>query len=195
VDIGAGTDFVGMAHSDVTMVPAYQELTVPAKQIRLLSLQPGSRDKPIVCKTSVAALAESPLYTALSYCWGKEQEPYEHKITFNGIASFRVTKNLFDALKHLRKEGELTDEPTTLWIDALCIYQKDNNKKNVQVKLIGNIYKTATETCIWLGAATDDSNKAIDAIAALDSDDLDSPRNMVDAATLKAIERLQQRPW
>jgi hypothetical protein len=177
------------------MASAYQELTAPAKQIRLLELEPGSRDNPIVCKASVAALAKCPTYTALSYCWGKEQEPYEHKITFSGVASFGVTKNLFDALKHLRKEGELTDEPTTLWIDALCINQKDDNEKNMQVKLMGEIYKTAAETCIWLGAAADDSDKAMDAIAALDGDDLDNPRNMVDAITMKAIERLQQRPW
>lgn len=68
-------------------------------------------------------------------------------------------------------------------------------EKNIQIKLMGQIYTRAKETCIWLGESADDSDQAMDAIATLDGEDLDSPANSVAPTILAAIQKLQQRPW
>lgn len=57
-----------------------------------------------------------------------------------------VTKNLFDALGYLR-DAVWT---RTLWIDALCINQKDDAEKNTQVAMMGRIYSQASKVMVWL---------------------------------------------
>jgi Heterokaryon incompatibility protein (HET) len=39
-----------------------------------------------------------------------------------------------------------------IWIDAICINQKDIGEKNVQVPLMGEIYASAACVIVWLGA-------------------------------------------
>jgi len=137
-------------------------LDTAAEQIRVLELHAGCYDEPLVCHTSVVSLAANPTYAALSYCWGDPNvtEP----ITFNGVADFPVTANLASALRHYRK----TDGLLFLWVDAVCINQQDSAEKNVQVKLMGEIYKNASHTFIWLGSAADNSDRAMGCIGALD---------------------------
>jgi hypothetical protein len=38
-----------------------------------------------------------------------------------------------------------------LWIDAICINQKDTAERNEQVKQMGKIYKFAERVIVWLG--------------------------------------------
>jgi hypothetical protein len=76
----------------------YQRLS--GNSIRLLSIKPGFPTEPVECAfITVKDLDEAPAYHALSYVWGTELslEP----IACNGI-DMPVTKNLSDALKHLR---------------------------------------------------------------------------------------------
>ncbi|KAH4303439.1 hypothetical protein HBH64_074190 [Parastagonospora nodorum] len=69
--------------------------------IRLLCIKPGFPSEPIECAfVTVADLAESPPYTALSYVWGKEGST--SPIICNGVQK-DITKQLADALKHLRR--------------------------------------------------------------------------------------------
>lgn len=63
---------------------------------------------------------------------------------FNTIA---VTPNLDLALRHLR----LTSQRRTLWIDALCINQEDEDEKMAQIQRMGLIYANASAVVIWLG--------------------------------------------
>jgi len=65
-----------------------------------------------------------------------------------------VTTNLEKALRHLRIE----DKVRTIWIDALCINQGNISERNSQVKMMGEIYKSAAMVMIWLGEAADDSD-------------------------------------
>ena len=59
-----------------------------------------------------------------------------------------MTKNLYDALKGLRK----IEQDRVIWADALCINQKDDKDKSAQVRKMSRIYERATRVVVWLGA-------------------------------------------
>lgn len=117
--------------------------------IRLLVLHPASHlDDAIVCDLVVASLGTKP-YTALSYTWGPpfEGAPSEdHSITLCH-SSFTVKENLFQALQHLRDK----ETPFFLWVDAICINQKDDVERSQQVACMGDIYRSADQVYAWLG--------------------------------------------
>jgi hypothetical protein len=101
---------------------------------------------------------EGPSYEAPSYVWGSEANP-----SYIGVSSGRrsgavpVTQNLYVALRHLRYD----QHPRTLWIDALCIDQTDNQEEAVQVLNMGNYFAKASRVISWLGPEEAGSNKAI----------------------------------
>lgn len=74
----------------------------------------------------------------------------------NGVP-FPVTQNLGVALRHLR----LRDAPRTLWIDAICIDQKNIPEKSEQVAKMAQIYSSSQRVVIWLGPASPDSDLAM----------------------------------
>jgi hypothetical protein len=65
---------------------------------------------------------------------------------------FPIHENLFYAIWHLRLEKE----PMFFWIDAICINQNDTEEarreKYNQFSMMGGIYNSAANVCIWLGA-------------------------------------------
>ncbi len=58
-----------------------------------------------------------------------------------------ITTNLYAALSRLR----CTETVRTLWIDAICINQKDIAEKSFQIELMRDIYSSAEEVSMWLG--------------------------------------------
>jgi hypothetical protein len=78
-------------------------------------------------------------YVALSYSWGN---PHETRSIFVNEHRVEVTKNLESALRILREKGPLR-AGVKIWIDALCINQKDNDEKGVQVRRMRDIYNRA----------------------------------------------------
>ncbi|KAH8684274.1 heterokaryon incompatibility protein-domain-containing protein [Tricladium varicosporioides] len=120
----------------------YQPLD-PNGGIRILILESNSDDAEICCGLILGNLDEDPEYKALSYEWGSPMDP--KMIKLNG-KSVSVTNNLWWALWHLRKNGRIT----RLWIDALCINQKDDYERGHQVSMMGSIYQNAEVIC-WLG--------------------------------------------
>jgi hypothetical protein len=122
--------------------PLYQKLH-EEDSIRLLILEPGNRNSPISCRLEEVRLSAKPIYKAVSYTWG---EPVlSDSICING-RPMRVRYNLFTALLYLRH----TSHTQTLWIDALTINQNDISERNQQVRIIGQIYKGAFLTIVWL---------------------------------------------
>jgi hypothetical protein len=61
--------------------------------------------------------------------------------------TMEVTTNLELAIRHLRRETC----PRTLWIDALCINQNNENEKRFQVQRMGCVYANASVVVVWLG--------------------------------------------
>lgn len=83
-------------------------------------------------------------YEALSYCW--ESDHNSGSITLNG-QDFEVAGNLLLALTHLRHP----ESPRILWIDAICIDQKNIEERSRQVRRMGSIYGYASMVHVWLG--------------------------------------------
>lgn len=89
-------------------------------------------------------------YTALSYVWGSTADP--ECIFLNGRNKVPVTRNLFKSLKTLR----LLKEGRRLWIDALCINQRDHVEKESQVRLMQRIYQQADSVLAFVPVSEQD---------------------------------------
>ena len=141
----------------------YTNLTA-ANTIRVLTLRPGSRKKvnEIVCELVERNLDEvKGEYEALSWAWGTD--PWDERIrirTERADTFFKVPKSLASALRALRDRKK----PRNIWIDAICINQKQFDEKNKQVPMMSKIYGGAKEVCIWLGDGDEDSRIAFEFI-------------------------------
>ena len=88
-------------------------------------------------------------FDALSYSCGPPI--LSCSITINGTPGFRITQNLWNALQRVRK----TDSDRRIWIDAVCIDQKDEREKSSQVRHMHAVYSRAEEVCIYWGECAD----------------------------------------
>ena len=131
---------------------------VPLKEhdeIRLLALEPASN----LSETLKGSLKHTTLsferddvlepYVALSYVWG---DPTPVDTIFLDGCEVGITLNLGTALRNIREESRTH----RIWIDALCIDQACIPERNIQVSLMGQIYRTAKSTIIYLGELTPD---------------------------------------
>lgn len=59
-----------------------------------------------------------------------------------------ISTNLFLALERLRNE----QTPWVIWIDSICIDQSNNVEKAYQVSFMRDIYRSASQVIVWLGA-------------------------------------------
>jgi hypothetical protein len=131
------------------------------RQIRLIRMPPMGQDMtlPSVNLTiEVHNLNDEPNYRALSYTWGSPQE--WHYITVNAH-QFVVRRNLLDFLRTfpVASPGEL------MWIDQICINQKNVQERNLQVHLMGDIYRQASQVLVWLGRDTSQYSQASRTVA------------------------------
>jgi hypothetical protein len=104
-----------------------------------------------VCKLIHVPIADSPKYNALSYAWGPQHD--RKTIAINNKA-FSVSVDLCDALCTLFN----CTKPHVVWIDAICINQKDDVEKVTQIPLMREIYSRATCVIAWVGCEKDDSD-------------------------------------
>ncbi|KAK3670045.1 hypothetical protein LTR78_010076 [Recurvomyces mirabilis] len=128
----------------------YEPFADSTSEIGILHLQPlmNVRDgcEKLVGKLVPVRLEDAPPYTALSYTWG---EPiFDRTIILNG-EKHAITANLAHALVRLRQHKE-----TFLWIDGLCIDQKNLREKSAQIPMMLDIYKRAEKVSIFLGEET-----------------------------------------
>ncbi|KAI0592860.1 heterokaryon incompatibility protein-domain-containing protein [Biscogniauxia sp. FL1348] len=100
-----------------------------------------------------------PPFEALSYTWGSPKSLKAIFIKSPGkpLAKLRVTKNLAVALSHLRD----SENSRALWIDAICINQKDLAERNAQVPRMRLIYQLAARVVVWLGPGSSQSDLAL----------------------------------
>lgn len=124
--------------------------------IRLLDVyeQHDGCEPLIRCKLRVVDLADSPHFTALSYVWG---DATIQETIWCGDTPVRVTRNAWQALRHLRNKSA----PLSIWIDAVCINQMDEDEKMRQISLMRSIYSSAIYVFIWLGEGNQRTERAM----------------------------------
>jgi hypothetical protein len=180
--------------------------------IRLLVLKPLS-DEEVVLQAEIihVRLADDPHYEALSYVWG---EPVFPHVLHLEDGTLNITEHLAAALRQLR----LHNKPRTLWIDAICINQTDDEEKDQQVKIMSQIYKKSCRVLAWLGVGTENTDIALEyheklaksapdfgshyveddchwfGIPSLTADEK-SIRDMVDQAALNKVHSLYGTRW
>lgn len=76
--------------------------------------------------SAMSLLDEGPSYKAISYTWGALASP-RYPILINDV-TIMVTQNLYEALELLQTLPRIP----TLWIDAVCINQEDDDEKRMQ---------------------------------------------------------------
>ncbi|KAJ4363410.1 hypothetical protein N0V83_009703 [Neocucurbitaria cava] len=121
------------------------------RDIRVLDLQPGSRNDDLKCDIRTVSLDAKPDFETLSYVWG--QAPARDSIEVSHQRML-ITPNLYSALRRLRYE----DKRRTVWIDQLCINQWDAEDKANQVSLMRDIYRVCSHCVMWLGEIPDSTH-------------------------------------
>ena len=141
----------------------YQYPSLPnTNSIRLLRLKPAIATSPVHCILSAHEIEHAPAFEALSYTWGQR---VVHRIQCDDAGSNNaedsgsftsIHESLWLALQQLRHETE----ERILWIDAICINQRNNDERNYQVLLMQKLFARAESVLVWLGEESHDSRAA-----------------------------------
>ncbi|KAI9787650.1 MAG: hypothetical protein M1839_000181 [Geoglossum umbratile] len=178
----------------------YERLSNPRRSIRLLNLFSSSPENPqIECELVVKDLDQNNMidteYEALSWCWGTAKQTSFINIRKDGRLYIKdVSPDLVAALKTLRHPRQ----DRYLWIDEVCVNQKNYPEKNHQVEMMSVIYGEAESVCIWLGEGDKSSWMAFkfirDEVLQLQNFDelCESERA---SSKWGALLDLMQRPW
>ena len=187
--------------------------------IRLILLEPSSDPtaglKCSLLHTTLANLDEEVLYhyCALSYVWGNIEDTVPISVDEKEL---HIGRNLASALRHIRH----STISCYLWADAICINQKDDPEKSVQVAQMGEVYRAARHTILWLGEASMQTDEVLSFIQeakkqvqawkelgspqaagteTLKSEDEKVPDEEVEASNdgldIKSLKALLDRPW
>lgn len=193
-----------MARPDDAL-PAYEHESLShPNSIRLLKLWRGDeRTEEVVCDLFEVPPDEKNdhTYEALSWTW--DSAGPTGSITINkqvdgedAAFSFSISYNLYLALKALRYKRK----PRVLWVDAICINQNisQSDERNHQIPMMPSIYGDACQVCVWLGDASNDSDKAINFMERIMKDiwKLDQLcEDRFETENWAALLRLIMRPW
>lgn len=133
--------------------PSYNYEGLPAKTennhyIRVIDLLPAAHRQDllecIIRKAEIGSGTIDKPYEALSYVWGNDTAG---DFVLCGKARITIGKNLSVALRRLRR----ANKTRTIWIDAICINQKDVEEKEVQVGSMHEVYFNAQQVIIFVG--------------------------------------------
>lgn len=119
-------------------------------EIRILDLLPGQGSEPLSFNLHSGHLDDpATKYEALSYAWGIKMVDI-----INGGHRFSFPHSLYRALLRLRDSTQIR----SVWADAICINQRDDQEKGHQVRKMRRIFKQAHRVLICL--SEDDSHVA-----------------------------------
>lgn len=149
----------------------YSPLSVSKKEIRLLHLLPppspltsvDSSETLLYATLTTVSLLQTPLpeFKALSYVWGPpphltSADTPRYYIHLNGGNPLPIRPNLYRYLSHHNAAPDNNNDNNNnndarLWIDAVCINQSDIPERNSQVRLMGEVYRSAASVISWIG--------------------------------------------
>jgi hypothetical protein len=115
-----------------------------------------SNDVQILIQQEKFLEEEHAAYECLSYTWGSPKQPQEKiyirqsslatNSNTDGLQFLYVRINLMNLLRYIR----MHDAARVIWIDAVCINQRDEDEKSREVARIGHIYNEAAQLLAWL---------------------------------------------
>ena len=123
----------------------HPELIDQHHDIRLFTFHGRNRLGFLYGELATFSLKEPIKYIALSYEWG---DGVPEKVVVINHFPFKVRKNLYEFLRVVATHHTLE---TKIFIDAICINQKDRAERSNQVRLMPDIYAKAHEVRAWLG--------------------------------------------
>lgn len=134
----------------------YPELP-DSRSIRVIKLHGATCPSDEIRFDLITVSLDAPLpYEAISYTWSGQ--PLDRPVYANG-REYLVTRNAEDVMRRLRPNK--SDHSRNLWIDAICINQKDDKEKAVEVQLMYEIYANAERVNIWLGQGSESTALAL----------------------------------
>lgn len=89
-------------------------------------------------------------YVALSYRWSNDTD---EELLLEGNGMIRISRDLSAALHRFRYASALR----WIWVDAICINQRDTAEKSIQIPLMTRIYRGASRVMVWLGNRDEDA--------------------------------------
>ncbi|KAF7922577.1 uncharacterized protein EAE98_008103 [Botrytis deweyae] len=148
---------------------------------------------PICVSTRTVNFRDGAQYATLSYTWSnahgifsseedaKADTRHDISISCDGKI-IKIGENLYRFLcwwrqslvnfENIRQSmrGKMPDRacpPEEFWIDAICINQKNDEEKNSQVSVMGDIYTHSQTTWIWLGESDVLSEPALELLSTM----------------------------
>jgi hypothetical protein len=112
-------------------------------------------------------MSSAPPFYALSYVCGSDACSEEITIDNHVVL---VKPNLFAALQELRSYFQVEHiAQITIWIDAICINQGNEDEKARQIRSMHGVFSGAVEVLAWLGAVDDNIRMVLRVFAWIDS--------------------------
>lgn len=124
----------------------YRPLDPPRHEIRVIDLRSGNATDAIQCSIRHVFINERPLFETISYVWGDETI---RDVIYVDCKRLSVPASSAAALRKVRYE----DKGRTVWIDAVCIDQRNTDERNHQVALMRKVFSQAWQNNIYLGEA------------------------------------------
>lgn len=189
----------GARDPPISVEDQYQyEALVAGDAVRVLNLEPADDSQSPLCgfitqhQPAIELLdPDGCRYSAVSYTWGDPTPSHKLFLRLNTEWTFLpITRNADSLLRHLR----VAHKKKTLWIDGICLNQKDEGEKTEQIRVMGQIYAYAKKVHIWLG--DDEMEDAQQAFSLIRRIEFDESRTL-DSGTdeFLRLERLFNRPW
>ncbi|KAL5092201.1 hypothetical protein Trisim1_002086 [Trichoderma cf. simile WF8] len=145
-----------MDRQNMAGLETYPELP-NSRSIRVIKLHGATGPSDDIRFDLITVSLDDPLpYEAISYTWSGQ--PLDRPVYANGT-EYLVTRNAEDVMRRLRPNKP--ERSRNLWIDAICINQKDDKEKAVEVQLMYEIYANAERVNIWLGQGSESTALAL----------------------------------
>lgn len=139
----------------MVMDPAFQYDALGTTHFRLLILLPGEDTHNLKCNLVTMPFdREKMSYDAVSYAW------HQHRLETSTSqlctilcqqddreGAVNITSNLREALLHFRHPKH----HRTIWVDSICIDQRNLEERSHQVQRMAHIYREAETVLVWLG--------------------------------------------
>lgn len=163
----------------------YKALDSDPGNIRVLLLHPAEDlEADIEVSLRHIQLRDRRLFEAVSYVWGDPNDTVT--VLLEGFP-VSVTRELSQALRHLRRSRD----DRVLWVDALCIDQKNIQERGSQVRLMRDIYSACSASLVWIGVGDPAMVRGLDVITKLKRADIESLRRKIRKLPLSQRRQLE----